>query len=218
MTEDPEQPSTVIEHSCERVFDGFLKVDEAEVSFERYGGGLIERQKFLVLERGDSAAALVHDLTSNRLVLTEQFRYPTYGKGPGWLLETAAGGVKDGDDPAACMRREILEELGYKAKTLLPAGCVYPSPGGSSERIFLFYAPVAASDLVAPETTGVAEEREDIRRRVLKPSALYRLIDRGQVADAKLVLLAQWLRSRNGRLASRRGKQRLKKARARGRD
>ncbi len=205
---NPDPDRVVVEHSKERLLDAFFKVDRTEVSFSRFDGGMTEPFPFLVLERGDSAAALVHDIDRNRLIVTEQFRYATYEKGPGWMLEAAAGAVQPGEDPADCARREIREELGFDTPILRPVGCVYPSPGGSSERVFLFYAPVRAADLVDPGARGVAAEGEDIRRRELAPTALYRLIDKGRLADAKLVILGQWLRRRKGHSADRRGKAR----------
>ena len=64
--------------STRRVFDGFLKLDEVTVSFDRIGGpGRIEGHKRLVLERGDSAAAILHDIDTDEVLLTEQVRVAT---------------------------------------------------------------------------------------------------------------------------------------------
>ena len=189
-----EAAKKVVVHSRERVLDGFIKVDAATVQSERFDGAMAEPFRFLVVERGDSAAALVHDLDRDVIILAEQFRFPTHDKGPGWLIEPPAGSIGEDEDAAACMRREILEEIGYEAKELTPVARVYASPGGSSERIFLFYAPVRGADLVAPQANGVATERENISRRELSPDDLFRLLDQGAIEDAKLMILAQWLR------------------------
>jgi len=184
----------VTEHSRKRRFNGFLKVDEASVSYERYDGSLTKRQKLLVLERGDAAAALVHDTRRKKVILTEQFRYPTFHKGPGWLIETVAGGIAEGETPEDCIRREILEEIGYRAKTILPIHLFYASPGGSTERIHLFYAPVKKSDLVNAKASGVLEEQEDIRRVEIPEMEFFKSLDRGEYLDAKLIIAGHWLR------------------------
>ncbi|MCI4663483.1 MAG: NUDIX hydrolase [Neomegalonema sp.] len=184
----------VLVQARERVLDGFLKVDSVTVRSERFDGELAAPNRLLILERGDSAAALVHDLDRDVIVLAEQFRFATHEKGPGWLLEPPAGGLAEGEDPADCIRREIMEEIGYRAQDLAPVGCVYASPGGSSERFFLFYAPVRQADFVDPAADGLEGESENIRRCELRPAELFKMLDAGALQDAKLVILAQWLR------------------------
>src|SRR5215475_10880155 len=73
--------------SRRRLLDDFFKIDEAEISFERFDGSMTPPVRRLVFERGDSAAAVVFERDANRLLLTEQFRFPTLKKGPGWLIE-----------------------------------------------------------------------------------------------------------------------------------
>ncbi len=179
-----------------RVFDGFFKLDEAEVRIEQPGGALSEPHRYLVLERGDSVATLVHDVGARRVLLVEQFRFATYEKGPGWLLEPAAGMIEPGETPEAAARRELEEELGIVATELEAVGGVFLSPGGSSERIFLFYAPVKRADAPEASALGVGSERDSLRRRTLRPSELFRMLDKGAIEDAKLMILAQWLRRR----------------------
>jgi hypothetical protein len=101
--------------SRRRLLDDFFKVDEAEVSFERFDGSMTPVVRRLVFERGDSVAAVVFDRDAQRLLLTEQFRFPTLEKGPGWLIEIIAGMIERGEQPEDSIRREIEEELGYRA-------------------------------------------------------------------------------------------------------
>ena len=96
----------------------------------------------LVFERGDSAAALIHDVERDVIVLAEQFRIATYDKGPGYIVEAMAGSVEEDEEPEDCIRREMMEEVGYQAGKLFLVANGYVSPGSSSERIFLYYAPV----------------------------------------------------------------------------
>ena len=93
-------------HGRRRLLDDFFKVDEAEVSFERADGSMTPPARRLVFERGDSVAAVVVHRESHSLLFTEQFRFPTLGKGSGWLLEVIAGMIDSGETPEAALRRE----------------------------------------------------------------------------------------------------------------
>ena len=79
--------------SRQRVFDDYLKVDEAMVRV----GGQVQRR--MSLERGDSVAAVVERREDGAILLTRQFRYPTLEHGPGFLLELPAGSVDGDEDP-----------------------------------------------------------------------------------------------------------------------
>jgi hypothetical protein len=66
-----------------RVFDGFFKIEETELRYERFDGAMTPPVKRLVFERGDSVAAMMYDRGQNKLLFLHQFRFPTYEKGPG---------------------------------------------------------------------------------------------------------------------------------------
>jgi ADP-ribose pyrophosphatase len=89
-----------------------------------------------------------------------------------------------------------MEEVGYKAGKLTALGHVYVSPGSSSERVFLYYAPVRPKDLVDPEASGLAAEKEDVRRVEFKRADFLRKLDAGVFEDAKLCAMGWWLKSR----------------------
>ena len=76
-----------------------FRIEEVRLRHERYDGDMSTEITRLHLDRGDSVAALVHDTRQECVVLAEQFRFPTYDKGPGWILELPAGIVEEGDDP-----------------------------------------------------------------------------------------------------------------------
>ncbi len=173
------------------VFDDKFKVLETRLQFEKFDGQMSPPVRRLTFERGDAAAALLWHRDRQRLLLVEQFRHPTYKKGPGWIIETVAGMVKPGEDPEAAMRREILEETGYQVRELEYIAAFYLSPGGSSERIFLYYAEVSENDLVAAGG-GAAGEHEDIRLVEYSRSEIEAALDRGEIVDAKTLVALQW--------------------------
>lgn len=201
-----EQKRDVTVHSVRTVYKGRYSIEEADFSFDRAAGvGRIAHAKREVFERGDSAAALLHDVERDVIVLTEQFRYPTYRKGPGYLLEIAAGSVEQDEGPADCIRRELMEETGYRAGELTRIGAYYPSPGASSERVFLYYAPVRPSDLIDPAASGIAADKEDVRRVEFPRETFLDKLAFGDFEDGKILLAGFWLKTqpRKGKPAKR---------------
>ena len=95
--------------SKRRIFDDFFKIDEIHLSYERFDGGMSHTRRQLVFERGDSVAAVLMNKETSRVILISQFRYPTYEKGPGWLVETIAGRLETDESPEEAIRREILD-------------------------------------------------------------------------------------------------------------
>src|SRR5580698_5714649 len=180
-------PSRVEIHSRRRVFDGFFKIEEAELAYERFDGSMTPPLKRLVFERGDSVAALVYHRDEDRLLFLRQFRYPTYEKGPGWLTEVVAGMQEHGEPAEDALKREILEEIGYEVSHLEQIATFYVSPGGSSERIVLFYAEVTAAGEVAAGG-GLVEENEDIVTVSYSRAELVQAVAAGQIQDAKTLI------------------------------
>ena len=176
-----------------------FRVVEGRFRFQRYDGNMSDEIVRLNLDRGDSVAAVLHDTTDDTIVLTEQYRYPTHGKGPGWMLELPAGVLDADEKPEQSVRREIVEEVGYEVSSMEPICTFYVSPGGTSERILLFYARVTPSARISAGG-GVASEGEDIRSvHIPIAEALARVRD-GDIVDAKTIIGLQWLEleSRSG--------------------
>lgn len=176
------------------IFAGFFQIEEAHLRYERYDGTMSAEVTRLNLQRGDAAAVIVHDPAADTVVMVEQFRYPTYANGPGWLLELPAGVVEPGkdSDPAATMRRELEEEIGYHLVDLRLLYTFYLSPGGSSERAFLYYAPASPSDKLSAGG-GLISEHEDIRVLTLSTADVLARMKAGDIQDAKTLIGLQWL-------------------------
>jgi ADP-ribose pyrophosphatase len=174
--------------SRRRLLDDFLKVDEATVRV----GGQVQRR--LSLERGDSVAAVV-EREDGAILLTRQFRYPTLAKGPGYLLELPAGMIEGEEEPEVSLRRELVEELGYEPDRVEAIAAFYVSPGGSSERVFLYYASVSAAGRVG-DGGGLPAEGEDIEIIAVGLEELLAMVDNGTIIDAKTLLGAGWLERR----------------------
>ncbi len=122
-----------------------------------------------------------------------QFRYPTSRHGSGWITEIVAGSLPPDEDPESAIVREIREETGYEVDELRHVLTFYVSPGGTSERVFLFHAVVRGEPEPARGVgRGVGEE--DIRVLELAPSELWEELRAGRLDDGKTVLALLWHR------------------------
>jgi ADP-ribose pyrophosphatase len=190
-------PPTVIMRDKRRVFDGFFQLDEVTVSHSQFDGSMSPDKKLLIFERGDAVAALIFNRDTGQVVLVEQFRVPTLekGQGGGWIVETMAGMIRPEETPEQAVIRETLEETGYRIKDPEPIATFFSSPGGSSERIFLYYVVVGNADKVGPGG-GKASEGEDVRLVALTPDQLFERLRAGVLDDPKLVIAAYHLKDR----------------------
>ena len=179
--------------SRKRVFDDVFKIEEARLRFERYDGTMSKVVRRLNFERGDSAAALLVNRDEKRVYLTEQFKYPSLEKGGGWIVEVVAGKIDAGETAEQAIKREIMEELGFQVSSVEPIANFFVSPGGTSERIFLFGAVVSRAERTG-SGGGLASENEDIRMVEWPVDEFLAKTLTGQLADAKTIIAGYWLR------------------------
>ncbi len=182
-------------HGRRTLLDRFFRVEEVVLSHEHPDGSMSRPLTRLNVDRGDGAAVVLHDPERRVVVLVRQFRFSTWEKGPGWLHELVAGTVPDGRRPEDVARAECLEEAGYEVDRLEAIGTFYLTPGGSSERIFLYYAPVSRGQRRGPGG-GLEEEGESIEVLEWPEDEVWRAIDAGRIADAKTLVGLMWLRRR----------------------
>lgn len=186
-------PKRVEVESSERVYDDFFALDRVVVSYERFDGTMSPPMTRLVFERGDAVAVLPFDRQRRDVVLVRQFRYPAYVRdGPGWLWEIIAGMCEEGRSAEDVARAETVKEAGYRLGALQHIMTVYPSPGGCSERIYVYLAPIAGEDRV-DEGGGLSEDGEDILVRRFALDEALRMTEDGRIVDAKTILALQYL-------------------------
>jgi ADP-ribose pyrophosphatase len=178
------------------LLDDFFKVQEAYLRFEKFNGTMSETMRRLNFERGDSVAVLVYNLDTQKLLLIEQFRYPAYPKGPGWIIETIAGIQDEGESPEQTARREAKEETGLEVEAVEFIASFYPSPGGCSERIYLYYVEISGEKANYNETGGLASENENIHTLELSMEDALNGIRNGTIQDGKTILGIYWLQNR----------------------
>ena len=116
-------------------------------------------------------------LSDGRIVTVRQFRKPAEAA----LLELPAGGLKPGEDPSDCARRELIEECSLKAGRLTPLFSCFLAPGYSTELIHGFIG----EDLVQVEAQP--EEDEHLGVEIFALEDLLPMIDDGRIRDAKTI-------------------------------
>jgi ADP-ribose pyrophosphatase len=166
-----------------RVFQGFQSIDEVKVEFLEADGTPSHTISRLVVDRGDAVGVLVYVRDAGDLVFVRQFRAPMVGHGEPWLTEIVAGMIDAGESPEAAARREVEEEIGYRAVELQPLAEMYSSPGGMSEKLFLYFAGVSATEKVGDG--GGVDEHEDVELVSMPVSDAYAALRRGDLRDAK---------------------------------
>ena len=148
-----------------------------------------------VFDKGDGATILLFNKEKKTVLLTRQFRLPTFlnGNTSGMLIEACAG-VLDEDDPLVCAIRESQEEMGYEPKNVKKIFELYISPGAVTE-ILHFFIGEYDEHLRTGEGGGLEEENEEIEILELTYEEAFKMVDRGEIKDGKTVILLQYLKN-----------------------
>jgi nudix-type nucleoside diphosphatase (YffH/AdpP family) len=180
--------------SVERVFNDFFAVDRAQVKFGLTSGGMSRPHQRLSVERGDSAALLLHELEEDAFLFARQFRYPCVRHDDGWLLEAVAGKIDGDEAPEEAARREAMEELGYRVGDLVKVGAFYGSPGGLSELTHVYYSAVSKADRVSEG--GGFDVGEDVELVRIPTGEAIRMALAGEIRDGKALVALLWFAAR----------------------
>lgn len=140
-------------------------------------------------DRGNGAAILLYHPTKKTVILTRQFRLPTYvnGNEDGMLIEACAGLLEE-DDPLECIKKESIEETGYHVENVQKVFEAYMSPGSVTEILHFFIAEYDES-LKQSSGGGVAEEQEEIEILEIEYAEALKMITSGEIRDAKTIML-----------------------------
>lgn len=156
--------------------------------------GVWETQEREAYDRGNGAAILLYNLEKGTVILTRQFRLPTFINGnPDGMLIEACAGLLDEKDPVACIKRETEEETGYEIGTVQKVFEAYMSPGSVTELLYFFVA-AYTEDMKIHEGGGLDEEQEDIEVLEYPFREAYDMIDSGAIRDGKTIMLLQYLK------------------------
>ncbi len=156
--------------------------------------GTWEKQSREAYDRGNGAAILLYNTSQKTVILTRQFRLPSFINGnPSGMLIEACAGLLDKDNPEDCIRRETEEETGYQVKDVRKIFEAYMSPGSVTEILYFFVAEYTPS-MKIHAGGGLETEHENIEVMELDFEKACSMIDIGEIKDAKTIILLQYAR------------------------
>lgn len=158
--------------------------------------GSWETQSRETYDRGNGATILLYNKERSTVILTRQFRMPTYvnGNKTGMLIETCAG-LLDEENAIECIQRETQEETGYEISSVQKVFEAYMSPGSVTEILYFFIAEYKDSMKVSGGG-GVEDEQEEIEVLELKIDDAAKMIENGEIKDGKTIMLLQYIQLR----------------------
>lgn len=145
-------------------------------------------------DRGNGATILLYNSESKTVILTRQFRLPTFinGNESGMLIEACAG-LLDKDNAEDCIRRETQEETGYQVTDVRKIFETYMSPGSVTEILHFFIAEYSKG-MKVHEGGGVEHEEENIEVLEMSIEKAMEMVDTGEIRDAKTIMLLQYVK------------------------
>ncbi|MDB2448977.1 GDP-mannose pyrophosphatase NudK [bacterium] len=176
--------------------DNWYRLDKYRFEYQRADGAW-ETQEREAYDRGNGATILLYNRSKQSVVLTRQFRMPTYvnGNDDGLLIETCAG-LLDQDNAEDCIRREAEEETGYRIAHVQKVFEAYMSPGSVTERVHFFVAEYSDAMKVS-DGGGLAHEQENIDVLELPFAQAMAMIESGDICDGKTIMLLQYAQLNN---------------------
>lgn len=172
--------------------DKYFTLSQVKFNYQLKDGNWVNNT-WEVLERGNAAAALLYSVEKQTVILVRQFRLPAYMNGveDGFLLEVPAGMLEDDDTSAEdAMKREILEETGYKIPELKKVYSAFATPGGSTERFTCFVGKYS-DKMKINEGGGLESLNEDIEVFEIPFVNALEMMANGEIIDAKTIMLLQ---------------------------
>ncbi|PKP16320.1 MAG: GDP-mannose pyrophosphatase NudK [Bacteroidetes bacterium HGW-Bacteroidetes-23] len=148
-----------------------------------------EIQRKEVYDRGNGAAILLYNKAKQTVILTRQFRLPTFlnGNESGMMIEVCAG-LLDEKNPEDCIKRETEEETGYRIQDVKKVFEAYMSPGAVTEILYFFTAEYQP-EMKVSEGGGLASEHEYIEVMELNFNQAMEMVYNGEIKDAKTIML-----------------------------
>ena len=182
--------------NIQNLSNNWYKLDKIEFDYQLKNGNW-QHQLRECYDRGDGAAILLYNSIKKTVILTKQFRMPSYlnGNSDGMMIEVCAG-LLDADDPLTCIKKEAEEETGYQIKNPVKLFEIYSTPGAVTEKIHYFLAEYS-DEMKISEGGGLEEETEEIEVLELDFEKALEMISTGEICDAKTIILLQHAKIHN---------------------
>lgn len=176
--------------------DNWYTLNKFSFEFQK-DDGTWEVQQREAYDRGNGAAILLYNKKKGTVILTRQFRMPTYvnGNEDGMMIEACAG-LLDGDNPEDCIRKETEEETGYQIDNVEKVIETYMSPGSVTEILYLFVGEYE-DRMKVDEGGGAEDETENIEVLEYPFEKALEMVATREIKDAKTILLLQYAEINN---------------------
>jgi len=176
--------------SVDVLSDNWYTLRKFTFDFQRRNGQwqTLSREAY---DRGNGAAILIYNVRRHTVVLTRQFRLPAFVNDHSGMLIEACAGLLDKDDAETCIRKETEEETGYRVANVRKIFEAFMSPGSVTEKLHFFVGEYEAGDKVSAGG-GLEDDGEDIDVLEMSLDEALALIDRGEIMDAKTIMLLQY--------------------------
>ncbi|WP_431122004.1 GDP-mannose pyrophosphatase NudK [Flagellimonas flava] len=182
---------TVRNVSKELLSDNWYILNKVTFEYHREDGAW-ETQIREAYDRGNGAVILLYNKEKKSVVLTRQFRMPTYlnGNTNGMMIEACAGILEKGNAEQT-IRMEVEEETGYKIDTIEKVFESYMSPGSVTEILYFFIGQYH-EEMKVGEGGGAEDETENIEVLEMPFKQALEMMGTGEIRDAKTIMLLQY--------------------------
>lgn len=145
-------------------------------------------------DRGNGTCILLYNQEKGTVILTKQFRMPAYhnDEGDGMSIEACAGAIDKDESAIATVIRETEEEVGYRIHNAVPIMEAYSSPGALTEKMYFFIG-AYSDEMKIHSGGGLGSENEEIEVLELPFNSALRMIESGEIKDAKTIILLQYM-------------------------
>jgi nudix-type nucleoside diphosphatase (YffH/AdpP family) len=170
--------------------DNWYVLNKVTFDYQKKDGN-VESHIREVYDRGNGAAILLYNTEKKTVILTRQFRLPTYlnGNKTGMMIEVCAG-LLDQDNAEEAVIRETEEETGYRLTKVEKVIETYMSPGSVTEILYLFVGEYDET-MKVNDGGGLDAEQENIEVLEYTFDEAYAMFESGEITDAKTIMLLQ---------------------------
>lgn len=176
--------------------DNWYTLNKYSFEYQKPNGDW-ERQEREAYDRGNGSTILLYNRAKGSVILTRQFRLPTYVNGniDGMMIEACAG-LLDENNAEDCIKKEAEEETGYKIDQVKKIFEAYMSPGSVTEIVYFFVAEYSEAMKVS-DGGGLEHEQENIQVLELDFNDAFNMIAAGEIKDGKTIMLLQYAKLNN---------------------
>ena len=132
-----------------------------------------------IVDHSGGACALYVD--NGEILFVRQYRY-AYGES---VLEIPAGKLNESEDPMQAAARELEEETGIRPRRMEHLYTVYPSPGYTDEKIYIYQA------FEGEQVSVHLDEGEFVEQVFLPLERVKEMLKTGEIKDGKTIIALQ---------------------------